>query len=229
MPWTALVICLVSIQSKGPSFEPSASYEVQTVEGFTVKLSKAARQNKADLGPAMALLRLRLSEIARRVPAEALTTLRKVPIWVQDTDPLCPCMTYHNDPGWLKEHGMNPDMAKGVELASLKNFVLWSIDQPMMVLHEYAHSYHDARFGFEGKLVLDAYKNAMDHHLYDEDLYYRGQKKKGYASTNQMEYFAELSEALFGYNDFFPFTRPELAEYDPTGYQMVKTAWGLKD
>ena len=212
-----------------PAFEPTSSYSDIQIEGFTVRISKAARSEKADLERAIALLTLRLGEIVRRVPKAALETLRKIPVWVQKEDPLCPGMTYHPDPGWLKEHGMNPDMAKGIELANLKNFVLWSVDQPMMVLHEMSHGYHDAKFGFEGKLVMDAYKNAMDHHLYDEVNYYRGQKKKAYAANNQMEYFAELSEAYFGYNDFFPFTNPELAQHDPVGYQMVKSAWGVGD
>lgn len=137
-------------------------------------------------------------------------------------------MCYHPDKKWLVEHGMNPAKEKGVELSNLKNFVAWSVDQPMMVLHEMAHGYHDARFKFGDSVVTKAYHHAMDSYLYDKVFYFHGQEKKAYAATDPMEYFAELSEALFGYNDFYPFTRPELSQHDPDGYQMICEAWGLK-
>lgn len=230
MPLAALTIALLcQDQAAKPAFEPTSSYKVEKIEGFTVRVSKAALEAKDEYGPAMALLKMRFSEIVRRVPAPALDTLRKIPIWVERDDPQFPCMCYHPDAGWLKDHGLNPEKAKGVELANLKSFVAWSIDQPLMVLHEYAHGYHDLSFGFDGAVVADAFKAAMDAKLYDEVVYYRGQKKKAYAATNPMEYFAELSEALFGYNDFFPFTRPELEKHDPVGYAMVKKAWGVSD
>ncbi len=213
----------------GRHFEPTSSYSDEKIEGFTVHVSKEAVLDRAELGPAMALLRLRFSEIVRRVPPEALKTLRTIPIWVEKDDKVVPCMCYHPNADWLVNNGLNPAKVKGVELSNLKNFVNWSIDQPMMVLHEYAHGYHDLRFGFDGKNVLEAYQHAMASHLYDEVAYYRGKQERAYAANNQQEYFAELSEALFGYNDFYPFTRPELEKYDPVGYQMVKQAWGLKD
>ena len=37
--------------------------------------------------------------------------------------------------------------------------------------------------------------------------------------------FAEMSETYWGTNDFFPFVRAELAEYDPQTYAMVKKMW----
>jgi hypothetical protein len=46
-----------------------------------------------------------------------------------------------------------------------------------------------------------------------------------YAMTNQMEYFAELTEAVFSTNDFYPFTRDELAAHDPVGMAAVLKAW----
>ena len=48
----------------------------------------------------------------------------------------------------------------------------------------------------------------------------------GYALTNAKEYFAELSEAYFGRNDFYPFTRKELEKHDPAGYRLMRETWG---
>lgn len=208
-------------------FEKTSSYQERNIEGFNVKISREALKDRKNLEPAIALLTLRFKEIVARVPKSALPKLRMIPTWIERDNPKIPCMCYHPDKNWLKSNGMNPDKEKGVELSNLKNFVLWSIDQPSMVLHEYAHGFHDTVYGFEIPLVLDAYKLAMDQHLYDEVSYYRGQKKKAYAATNQMEYFAELTEAYFGFNDFFPFTKPELESYDSVGAKMIGKAWGV--
>ena len=40
-----------------------------------------------------------------------------------------------------------------------------------------------------------------------------------------MEFFAEMSEAYFGVNDFFPFTRGELKESEPEIYELIQNAW----
>jgi len=47
------------------------------------------------------------------------------------------------------------------------------------------------------------------------------------ALRNEYEYFAELSETYFWRNDFFPFNRNQLFEYDPMGAEMIKTGWGI--
>lgn len=223
-------VCLALLgQQALPGFTPTSAYITEVHSGFTIRINPEAFADAEGFPPAIALLRLRLDEMSRKVPAPALKTLRRVPVWVEKDDKVVPCMCYHPSAVWLREHGLNPDKEKGIELSNLRNFALWSIDQPMMVFHEFAHGYHDLTFGFEGKTVLDAYKHAMDEHLYDEVLYYNGPRKKAYAATNQQEYFAELTEALFGYNDFFPFTRPELIQHDPVGYAMVRKCWGMGD
>jgi hypothetical protein len=56
-------------------------------------------------------------------------------------------------------------------------------------------------------------------------LYYDGQPKRAYALNNDQEYFAELTEAYFGTNDFYPFVRPEVEQFDPVGFAMLKSAW----
>ena len=46
------------------------------------------------------------------------------------------------------------------------------------------------------------------------------------STTNQMEYFAELSEAYFYRNDFYPFLNAELKQHDPVGYALMVELWG---
>ena len=42
------------------------------------------------------------------------------------------------------------------------------------------------------------------------------------------EYFAELTEAYFGQNDWFPHNREELRNYDPRGYKMIEEVWSAE-
>jgi hypothetical protein len=41
-----------------------------------------------------------------------------------------------------------------------------------------------------------------------------------------MEFFAEMTEAYFGVNDFFPFNRAELKEAEPDIYALLADVWG---
>jgi len=49
---------------------------------------------------------------------------------------------------------------------------------------------------------------------------------KHYGLTNPMEYFAEGTEAYFYRNDFYPFVRAELKEFDPKLHDLLVEIWG---
>ena len=59
----------------------------------------------------------------------------------------------------------------------------------------------------------------------DAALLYNGKRVKHYGLTNQMEFFAEMTEAFFGVNDFFPFNRAELQEAEPELFQLLTEIW----
>jgi hypothetical protein len=214
-----------------PSFDKTDQYEVQQIEGWKILVNKKFQPTAPEVyEKAMKQLRVQLYNITRLVPEPALGKIRQIPIWVELFEKHHPCMAYHPDAAWLIEHGMNPEKARCVEMANARNFITWTIEQPWMVLHELSHGYHD-RFlqdGYENAEVRAAYKNAMDEKLY-ESVLRRGDKlERAYATTNQMEYFAELTEAFFGTNDFYPFVNVELRKHDLQGYEMEKRAWGIK-
>ena len=54
-----------------------------------------------------------------------------------------------------------------------------------------------------------------------------GREKQAYAITNDKEYFAETSEAYFGINDFYPFNKQELQDYDPLMYRVLTNVWEM--
>ena len=48
---------------------------------------------------------------------------------------------------------------------------------------------------------------------------------RAHALTSAESYFAELTEAFFWKNDYYPFNRDDLYAHDPMGYEMLKAAW----
>lgn len=209
-------------------YDPTSDYTKSTVQGFTVYTNNRLPAEKPDLAAKVAeLLAAKLLEINRTVPPKALERLHHVAIWVELDDPKFPGGCYHPSREWLLENGFNPDKAKCIELGNAANFLTWSLDQPSMVLHEMAHAYHDQVLGYDNPDIKAAYKHALATGLYQSVLYCRGGKKRAYALTNDQEYFAELSEAYFGVNDFYPFVRAEVQEYDPVMYKVLGKVWGV--
>ncbi len=82
---------------------------------------------------------------------------------------------------------------------------------------------------FENADLAAALSAAKDEKLYDDVLHINGRRQRHYALTNQMEYFAEQSEALFGTNDFFPFVRSELEHHDPRMFSLLNRLWRPDD
>ncbi len=212
------------------TFDPTNQYAVREIEGWKVHLNKQFESEKPELcGEALALLKVQLYQITRMIPEPAVEKLRKIAIWVELEEPHHPCMCYHPDPAWLREHDMNPDKARSVEVANARNFLTWTKQQPWMVFHELAHGYHHQFLdgGYENAELADALTAAKEEKLYDEVLHIDGRKRRHYALTNQMEYFAEQSEAFFGTNDFYPFVRSELEHHDPRMFALQKKLWGI--
>jgi len=101
-----------------------AQYKTNEIEGWTVYVNKDFLKRQPALADrALTLLRLQLFQIARIVPAGAVKKLRTVRIWVEEKDPSTPCMAYHPNAQWLREHGTNPAMAGCIELANARNFL----------------------------------------------------------------------------------------------------------
>ena len=76
--------------------------------------------------------------------------------------------------------------------------------------------------------VRTAFEQAVKAKSYESVLYFNGRTTRHYALNNDQEYFAELTEAYFGANDFYPFVRVELKQHDPVGYKMIRDTWGVK-
>jgi hypothetical protein len=209
-------------------YEPTSSYEVESIEGWTVYVSRRLVVDQADVGrKVLELVRVKLYDIARQVPEPALGKLRRVPFWLELADKDVKCACYHPSRDWLAEHGFNPEKARAVEIGNADKFLKWTGHQPSMVLHELAHAYHDRFLGGYGNAeIAAAHRRAVQSKRYESVLYCDGKKKAAYAAKNPMEYFAELSEAWFGVNDFYPFVRAEVLQFDPEMAALLAKLWG---
>ena len=92
-------------------------------------------------------------------------------------------------------------------------------------LHELAHAYHDRVLGFAYGPIRKAWDKIVASKKYEKVLHIRGRQVRHYALTNHKEFFAEMSEAFFDANDFYPFVRAELRDFEPEVFALLKAVW----
>ncbi len=213
-----------------PRFKPTYAYAPHEIEGWHVWVSRVLDANHPVLTKdTLRVLKEQLYRISRCMPEPALKKLRTVKIWVEYEDRNHACMCYHPNKDWLIEHGYNPDKTASVELANATNFLKWTHDQPWMVLHELAHAYHHQVLGHDNPDIAKAFDWAKQVGIYEKVLRINGKTDRHYALSNDLEYFAESTEAYFGTNDFYPFVRAELKQHDPNMHDLLETLWNTPD
>ena len=207
-------------------FTPTTKYATTRVAGWTVRVHRELLTTQSELGSnALALLAVHLRAITNTVPPRACEALKRIPIWLGVNDGHAPCAEYHPSKQWLADHGYNPDKARCVEIGNARRFIDWSRTQPSMILHELAHGYHDQVLGFNDGRIRRAYEAAKAGGRYDSVRRNNGRTERAYALTDDHEYFAEATEAFFGTNDFYPFTREELKAHDAELFKILEEVW----
>lgn len=213
---------------------PLSEYRETTVGTFKVLFHPEATSDAMRYRRVLAALAFDVELISSRVPADALTALHEVRLVVTPSTTARRGlsgrgMCYHESAGWLVANGFDAAREGTVEVLNMDDFLARRAEQPMMLLHELAHAYH-AMLGFGHPEVVMAYEAAKEAGTYDAVRYVlaaEGETRPAYARTNVREYFAELTEAWFGRNDYAPFTRDELVAVDPTGAALIGRLWAL--
>ena len=208
-------------------FDPTSAYHEQNIEGWRVLVNEKLLADTNLCERTLKLLAAQLYQIVRAVPPEPLAKLRQIPIWVERSSAQFPCMCYHESRDWLSTHEVNPDKTGAVELANPETFLTWTRDQPWMVLHELAHGYHQLFLGPDHAGIRRWFEQATAGKTYESVLRINGKRDRHYALNNEKEYFAESTEAFFGTNDFYPFTRAELKEHDPEMFKLLREVWAV--
>ena len=175
------------------------------------------------------LLQRQLQAIKLIVPEDKVKRLQQVTIQIDLTRGLLQSPQYHPGKRWLKDNGHPEELAKRVHIPDARYFNArhFQHQQPWAVMHELAHAYHDQVLGFDHAEITAAWKRFVAGGRYDSVLHLDGKKRKHYALTNPMEFFAEMTESYFGQNDFYPFNRAELRRDEPEIYALMGKIWGL--
>ena len=202
-------------------------YQALWVRGFRVCRAEALHDADPDLSEqAVIALEEDLDIIAEALPVVAMNYLKRVTIWLEYEQDF-PGGVYHPSPVWLRNNGYPEAWAEGVQLGNAANYMTWVSQQPAIVLHELAHAWHHQYLGYDHEGIQQAFDEAMAAGIYEDVAHVAGGTQRAYATSNRMEYFAELTEAWFWVNDFYPFDRDELKDHDPAGARVIQEAWGL--
>lgn len=222
-------LCALPAFAEEDAPKPSA-HTTRKIEGWTVQVDQRllADENKAVGERALRMLENALYEIALIMPTNRIAKLREVPIWLDLSHGKLSNMQYHPSANWLRENGYSAELAKGVHIPSAAFFssIRHHRIQPWCVLHELAHAYHDRVLGFEQARIKSAWEKWRQNPEYETALYIEGHPRRHYGLTDYNEFFAEMTEAYFGMNDFYPFNRGELKTHEPEVYALMKEIWG---
>lgn len=221
-----LVLLLQNSNAQTSADKKPFENETLTIQGFKILIFVDSISHP-ELKQALNVLTEKLTELSNIVRSEQLTLLRQVPIYVEYKLKMGGAMWYHKSKEWVIANGYPADITKCIEICNIKNFISWQkINQPYMVLHELAHAYHDQVLGSDNADVLEAYQNALKSKKYESVDYNQGGKQRAYALNDADEYFAELTESYLGVNDYFPFSKSQLKDFDPVGYALMQKTWG---
>lgn len=199
------------------------------LEGWSVELNAALiRDNPSLAGTTLDVLRTQLKDIVGRMPGVRVAELRRISIWIEPKQvPGGEPQLVHHPTGsaWPENHGYPAAQRGSIQIRNAQYFIDRLQGAYAQVLHEFAHAYHEIVLGFDDRSIANAFENAVKTGLHKSVAYKGGGSKRSYALTNHKEYFAELTEAYFGANDYFPFNRADLQSYDPVGFAAVRAAW----
>ncbi len=203
---------------------------LRRVHGFPVYVDPALLdgEHATEGARALGMLANHLERISMLVEGQPLQDLRQVGIWIEHEHTELERMQYHPSARWLARHGYDTRLARTVHIPRARALLSRAqlLKHPAVVLHELAHAYHDQVLGFDDERVLRAFRTARDGKRYEDVLAHTGRRVRHYAMTDHKEYFAEATEAYLYRNDFFPFVRAELAEFDPVCHDLLERIWG---
>ncbi len=202
----------------------------RAIAGWTVAVDdRLLTEPHAGLGhEALTFLEGDLANVANLLDAERLTKLRAVRIVLDLSHGKLRSMQYHPSVEWLLGNGYARELAKCVHIPVASNYTSRKHrhEQPWCVLHELAHAFHDQVLGFDETRIRAMWEGfkASGHGI--KVLHINGSRTHHYALTDQKEFFAEMSEAYLGMNDFYPFNNAELKESEPETWSLLNSIWG---
>ena len=215
--------------------QPERDFSERTAGGWTFQLERElVLQSPEAAERVVQRLETNLTEMLASFPEHTRESLRQVTIFV---------MLGEQATGGGRANGgeyfrrIDPDFhphldtrwRNAVVIYSAANYLQQNDHWAKQVLvHEFAHAWHLDQWPEQQPEIYDAWQSATQAKLYRNVKDTNGTVlDQAYAAHNQMEYFAELTCAYFHRGEYEPFDRAALQAYDPTGFAMIETMWGI--
>jgi Ricin-type beta-trefoil lectin domain-like len=196
-----------------------------SLHGFKVMV-KRGTEKEENTKKIIEILSEKLEEITKAFKTKQLNFLKTIPIWLEFKKHDRVLAWCHISEGWLVENGYPAQLVNSIEIPHIQNFIDFQQNQSYnVILHELGHAYHETLTQELKEKITAAYERAVKSGKYKQVENFEGQVERHYAMENEGEYFAELTATFFGRGYYVPFTREELKEFDPAGYQLMQEAW----
>ncbi len=197
-------------------------YERRSVGPFPVYVAPEFRgRDRTLLERCLQVLESNVKRLEEVLPPAAWEKLFSVPIWLEYEPDKSYGGVYFDSKEWLILNGVTGAKAKSIQFTS--SLAIGYKKNPLM--HELAHAYHDLVLSHYYAPIWSAYQHARLSGRYNAVRHSSGRFERAHAMTDHKEFFAELSEAYFANSNFFPFTREDLKEFDPSSFRAISDAW----
>jgi len=219
-------------ETSAPRVGTEDRFEIRNIEGWTVYTNRALfAEHPEETAQTLEHLRWELYQIRLAAPAEAVALIQaNTPIWIEWDEKVS--LSYHPSRQWLGDRDyLIPADPRSMMSLSVKTHYPDSYRHPFALFHEMAHAY-DFYFTGRGQRygndeLQAGYDRMMATGKYENVLLWNGKYRSHYACSNRMEYWAESTEAYFAVNDFYPFVRAELRQFDPKQVRIIERYWGI--
>jgi len=208
--------------SKKQPYEPDSHYTLKNIEGWKVNVNNGLLPGgrlAATGAKALAGLKSHMIKLKQMVQPAGIAKFQTVTLWLEVDSTNGPhrrtsAYQYHPGLGWLKKMDFNPKKVKCVEYGNAASLARRSFKAGVTVLlHEYAHAYHDQVLNFNHPEVMAAYKRCVEGDTYP---------KRDWVKSNHKEFFAGVTTRYHGTKE----EREALVKRDPILAKLLLKIWG---
>lgn len=217
-----MVLLRYSTASATTNADTANAYSDTTIHGWKVYVSKSLCALPTLLRHTDSALDGELTWIEGITPAESISELKDMPIWLELDAKDGNTIQYH-----FLDHRLNDSRkVHCIEIQAADYLNLRHDSLPLF--YWLAGAYHQRALGWKNKEIEDAFNHAKLAQLYSVDV--RG--KNSFQIKNSHDYFAVLSAAYFaGGLSFPPYNATRLRDIDPMGFNVIEKMWkvGISD
>jgi hypothetical protein len=202
------------------------TYMVENIAGWTINVEDTVWLKRPSLTrECLAAIDKSLSKIAATLPPQSLERLRSIPIYLTDTRSVPAPVHTHRDKRWLAAHGEDIEKVNAVDICDPDKIVSYLATKDPGLLLEFSFAYQQLFLTASDQDTLrQIYTSALSEGKYRLVASDRGVRQTP-AAYDESQMFVSGSQAYWGRNDFYPFTRAELKEYDPKLHDFLKLVW----